>query len=47
MAVRAEPLHGQPGWWIDAGTHEVEIGASVADIRQRLSITTEARRVGP
>ena len=37
MAVRAEPLHRQPGWWIDAGTHEVEIGASVADIRQRLS----------
>ena len=47
MAVRAEPLHSQPGWWIDAGTHEVEIGASVADIRQRLSVTTEARRVGP
>ena len=47
MAVRAEPLHSQAGWWIDAGTHEVEIGASVADIRQRLSVTTEARRVGP
>lgn len=37
----------EPGWWIEAGTYAIEVGASVADLRQELTITLAERRVGP
>jgi beta-glucosidase len=47
MNTRGEPRHPEPGWWIDAGTYRVEVGASVADLRRSLEVTAAERRIGP
>ncbi len=47
MLARPTDLRTQPGWWIDAGTYQIELGASVTDIRQRLQVTSDSRRIGP
>ena len=47
MNARAGSRHPEAGWWVDAGTYEVEIGASVADIRQSLQVWSGERRLGP
>lgn len=47
MNPRRGSRHPEPGWWVDAGTYDVEMGASVADIRQRCSVSCTERRVGP
>ena len=47
MNTRAGSRHPDPGWWIDAGAYGVEVGASVADIRQALPVAATERRIGP
>ncbi len=47
MLTRPADLRTDPGWWIDAGSYQVELGASVADIRQRFQIMAGQRRIGP
>ncbi len=47
MLTRPADLRTDAGWWIDAGTYQIELGASVADIRQRLPVTSDQRRIGP
>jgi beta-glucosidase len=37
----------EAGWWIDAGTYVLEVGASIADLRGRVSVTSDERRIGP
>ena len=44
MFTRPTDAETQPGWWIDSGVYQVELGVSVADIRQRLQVTSNTRR---
>ena len=47
MLQRPANLRTDAGWWIDPGTYQIELGASVADIRQRMPIViAEQRRIG-
>ena len=45
MLARPTDMVTEPGWWIDAGEYRIELGVSVAEIRQRLGVTTESRRI--
>ncbi len=47
MVPRETDLRSDPGWWIEAGTYVLGLGASVADIRQRVEVTADERRIGP
>ncbi len=45
MVPRATDLRSEPGWWIEAGTYRIGLGASVADILQHVDVTAEERRL--
>jgi beta-glucosidase len=45
MNARAGSRHAEPGWWVEAGTYRLEVGASVADLRQPLEVTATERRI--
>jgi beta-glucosidase len=47
MSTRTGPPHVEPGWWVEAGTHRIELGASVADLRGSLEVAATERRLGP
>lgn len=46
MNTRGGDRHPDPGWWVDAGTYGLELGASVSDLRQRLDVTATEWRLG-